>query len=214
MADPFNILPNQNIPLVNTIVNQNIMAFRIIQSYMNNPSIANVSIYEETLTKSYPSDISEQVIMDSDGGRKVIHDNFAVKPISWKLKGYIKAESYEMTFYFQPSLKTQIKKLEDAINTRDVVDFKDKYGKTFKVGIEMMEIEENAECQNAIPISLTLKDVTKQTANSVVLSDSENNGLPSDGSENGTDKGLGSNSGTKKSSWLFQGVNFFTGGGG
>jgi|WetSurMetagenome_2_1015567.scaffolds.fasta_scaffold183990_2 hypothetical protein len=191
-------LPNSTTSLINNLVNQNVMAFKIIQSYMNHPSIANVTIYEETLTKTYPTDISKQVIIDTGGGRQVIHDNFALNPIGWKLKGYLKAESYEMSFYFQPSLKSQVKKLEEARNTRDVVNFKDKYGKTFKVGIEQMEIEENAECQNGIPISFTLVDVTQQVASSAIMSESEKNAIPKQGDDKGTTQDQGTIGGIKQ----------------
>jgi hypothetical protein len=189
---------------INTLVkNQSVLAYRIIQSYINNPSIAEVTIYQESLIRTYSTEISKQVILDNTGGRKIIHDNFALEPLGWKLKGFLKPAGYEMTFYFQPSLKVQIKKLEAARDTRDVVTFKDKYGQTFQVGIEKMEIEENAECQNGIPISFDLVEVTKQNATTATLSASESSSMPKSDSENGTGDGLGTKDAAgKDKSWL------------
>ena len=185
--------------LINLVTNQSVLAFRIIKSYTNNPSIAGVTVQQISLTKTYSTEISKQVIINDTGGRKIIHDNFALEPIGWKLTGYIKPHDYEMSFYFQPSLKSQLKKLEEARDTGDVVDFKDKYGQTYKVGIEKMEIEENAESQNAIPISFDLIDVTQQEASSATVTKAESSATPNPESKDGSGKSLGTNSGKEKS---------------
>ena len=171
----------------NLIVGQSALAFKIIQSYFNNPSIAGVTIYQERLTRTYPTGISKQVIIDNTGGRKVIHDNFALEPKGWKLQGYIKAIDYEFSTYFMPSLKQQIQQLEAARDTGDTVEFKDKYGKIYNVGIEKMDIDETAECQNAIPIEFDLVDVTVINATTALTDNITGGALPKDGSQAGNE---------------------------
>ena len=176
--------------LINVIQSQSALAFKIISSYFNNPSIAGITIYEETCTRGYDMDISEQVLIDNTGGRQIIHDNFALKPKTWKLTGYLKAYDYEMSFYFQPSLKTQIKQLEAARDLRDSVQFKDKYGDTFQVGMKF-KIDENAEHQNVIPIDFDLVEITKLNATSALLDKVTNSGTPAQGSSKGVSANVG-----------------------
>lgn len=196
------ISPNN---LINSTIKNNLLAFRIIQTYLNNPSIAGVTIQQVSLTKTYPTEVSKQVILDSAGGRKVIHDNFALQPIGWKLEGYLKPAFYEVSFYFQPSLKTKLKQLEEARDSRETVEFKDQNGQKFQVGISKMAIEEVSDTRNAIPISFELVDVTIQEANSVLLEKDELSGITKEGDKKGLEKSLGEKSGKRGASHAWTG---------
>lgn len=177
--------------LINALASNSTIAVKMVMDFLSTPTLAGVLIYQETGKIRYENDISKQVIIDNTGGRKVIHDNFMPKPITWDIKGYLKPLPYEVSFYFQPSLKRQKETLEKARDKREEVKFKDKEGTYHQVGIELLEIDENAECQNGVPIRVILKKITIQSATSSIVSNIEAGGTPDTGSENGESQGLG-----------------------
>jgi hypothetical protein len=186
------------IKIVDSVLSGSNIAMKMVQEYLNKPSLAGVLIHSPLIKRLDATEISEQMILDSTGGRKAVSDNFAIKPIVWTITGYLKAEAYEMSSLFQPSLKRQFKKIEDAKNTRSTVTWKDSNSELFQVGIESCETRKEAGIENVIPIDLVLKQCDTLTTQSALVDKVQASGTGDQGSDNGTEIDEGSVD-TKKS---------------
>lgn len=159
-------------------ISGSISAINLIKNYLDNPSIAPQDIYStlpyqnplkvvsiqcESYQESLPSDISQQLIIDSNNGKKqYISDNIAPKPRTWELKGYIGAAPYELIA--SPVLQiVQAKKLaylREMRDSREMLVFRTKNGgELVFVGIKNLTIDTRPEVQNRIPISLSLQEI-------------------------------------------------------
>jgi hypothetical protein len=157
------------VKLVDSMLSNSNVALKMMMQYLNTPTVAGVMIFCESIEKQKDTEISEQVILDAEGGRTAKSDNFTVRPKTWIIKGYIKPFAYEMTSHFQPSIYLQLQQLEDAVDTRNTVEFKDKRNKRFQVGIESLKPVEEAGTENALKIEMILKETTKLTVETALV---------------------------------------------
>ena len=92
--------------LTTQYISGSISAINLIKNYLDNPSIApmmnknspipmqlalkTVPLQCESYKEVLPSELSQQLIIDSSAGKKqFITDNIAPKPRTWEIKGYI-----------------------------------------------------------------------------------------------------------------------------
>ena len=98
--------------ITSQIITGSISALNLIKNYLDNPSISpqtpdnnlplpvskkTVSLQCESYKETLPSDISQQLIIDSNAGKKLyVSDNIAPRPRTWDIKGYIGADPWEL----------------------------------------------------------------------------------------------------------------------
>ncbi len=164
--------------LSSQVVSGSISALNLIKNYLDNPSISPQDIYYtlpypnslktvafqcEKYRELLPSDISQQLIIDSSAGKKLyVTDNIAPRPRTWEISGYIAAAPWELVA--SPVLQlTQAKKaayLRDMRNSREMLVWRTKNGSELVfVGIKELDIDSRPEVQNRIPITMTIQEV-------------------------------------------------------
>jgi hypothetical protein len=164
--------------LTTQFISGSVSAINLIKNYLDNPSIAPQDIFStlpfqnplktvplqcETYKEVLPSDVSQQLIIDSSKGKKLyVTDNIAPKPRTWEIKGYIGAAPYELIA--SPILQlTQAKKLSylrEMRDSREMLVFRTKNGgELVFVAIKNLEIDSRPEVQNRIPISMTIQEI-------------------------------------------------------
>jgi len=139
------------------------------------------------------SAVSTQVLVsiatDKSGNttsaKQFITDNVAPGPRTWTISGWISSNSPVSLLFNAPqtvgldtSIRNQEKALWDFFYNRSIGQFKDKNGQLFPyVVIESVDFDADALTQNALPISLTLKQINILQIDSKGISASA---LPSD----------------------------------
>jgi hypothetical protein len=164
--------------LSSQIVTGSVSALNLIKNYLDNPSISpqtpgstlplpialkTVAFQCEKYRELMPSDISQQLIIDSSAGKKLyVTDNIAPRPRTWEVSGYIAAAPWELIA--SPVLQlTQAKKaarLREMRNSREMLVWRTKNGSELVfVGIKELDIDSRPEVQNRIPITMTVQEI-------------------------------------------------------
>ena len=145
-----------------------------------------IIIYPEKYTPIYESSVSKQMIVNVNGGKSVITDNIAVMPNVWEISGYISASPFISSSLLSvipnggilgagilssPSLSIQRQLIVNAFSSRMPVKFRpmDNEVKQFTpggnpmVGITKMDFPHRPDCNNALPITITLQEIQELT---------------------------------------------------
>jgi hypothetical protein len=127
-----------------------VQALKLIMDYLLNPTLAGIVLYLEKYSKKIHSEVSKKKIINSSGNKLVVTDNIAPEPFAWNIEGYIKAEPYEMSNKFVPSLKQNRLKLENAVYSRTPIAFRDIDSTYFQVALEDIEFIQEPDNQNVL----------------------------------------------------------------
>jgi hypothetical protein len=172
----------------------------------------------------YSAEISEQLLVNVNGGKDFLTDNIAARPRTWKITGYVPSDlipdvlrqaanvggsvvpqlagitvpmslSTEISG-FLPSLKTRQKYLESLFFGRTTFEFKTRDNEYIHNAVmSSLMIERKPEAQNKLYIDVSIKEIN--ILSSTILSSSS---TPSSGTRGNTDpNNLGSASSTKVS---------------
>jgi len=134
-------------------------------------------IYPTKNTTSYEAQASKQMLVSSSrGGKIVVNDNIAVMPTVWTIEGYLSDDLFNyliaipifssiantLSLTYQKNTIIQAHKSRLAIEFRPMDNSVSQYiGMNPKVAITKLEFPMVPECSNAIPISLTLQELTQ-----------------------------------------------------
>ena len=148
-------------------ISGSISALNLIKNYLDNPSLSiavkaasipmilpgtTVSLQCEKYKENLPSEISQQLIIDSSKGLKLyVSDNIAPKPRTWEISGYIAAAPYELIAspVLQITQAVKIALLRQMRDTREMIVFRTRTGTELVfVGIKDLQIDSRPECQN------------------------------------------------------------------
>lgn len=149
-----------------------------------------VPIKAETYEEHAPSDVSQQMIMASDGLKKWVSDNVAPQPRSWDITGYLTTTllttvlgtGFLASFYIN-NLKNKLLAMR---NTRKPVKFKTVDNDIVDVAIVTLDFGPTAEAGNALPVTLKLQEVPYLTVSVTTESTKDAiNAIPSSGSAAG-----------------------------
>ncbi len=112
----------------------------------------------ETNQKSAAAEVSESLIISTDA-KKNVTDNVAPGSKSWHLTGYLHVDG-EVTNYFTPLLQFQCDTLWSWFNHGAVLMYKDGNAQIYdRVVIKDLQTSQQKDSGNAIPFSLTLKEI-------------------------------------------------------
>lgn len=153
----------------------------------------------ETNQKSAAAEVSESLIITSDSKKNVI-DNVAPGSKSWHLTGYIQGSgvgALEPTNYFMPMLQFNVDTLWSWFNHAAVLMFKDGNCRIYdRVVIKDLQTSQQKDSQNAVPFSMTLKEINVMETSMIDTGDVDTTKLkfnvPHLGSAGGEASSLGS----------------------
>ena len=116
----------------------------------------------ETNQKSAAAEVSESLVICADA-KKNVTDNVAPGSKSWHLTGYIQGTgvgTLEPTNYFMPFLQFNVDTLWSWFNHAAVLMFKDGNCRIYdRVVIKDLQTGQQKDSQNAVPFSMTLKEI-------------------------------------------------------
>jgi hypothetical protein len=145
----------------------------------------------------YVADVSEQLLVNVNGGKNFLSDNIAPRPRSWHITGYIPSDlvpdvlaqaakslggvvpgiglaagylgvATEIANYLMPSLKSRQSYLEGIFYSRKVFQFKTRDNEVVNNAvISNMTIDRKAESQNKLGIKLVVREIKILTATSI-----------------------------------------------
>ncbi len=159
------------------VLGGSLVAIKIIQQYIANPTIAGIPIECESYREVLEAEISQQLIIAPLGGvpfanidpfvnrsgKQYISDNIAPKPRVFSMKGWVAPSFIELTALspiLMPILQLKLKRLRGAFNSRELLLFTTKnHEETLNVGIVSMEFESMPDVANRQPISLTVREM-------------------------------------------------------
>jgi hypothetical protein len=147
-----------------------------LSTIASNASIPSIRIENSAYKVSAQSAVSTQVLVSivtdpttnvTTSAKQYITDNVAPGPRTWTISGWISSTTLAGLLFNSPltvGLDTSIRKQEQALwdffYKRSVGQFRDKNGQLFPyVVIESVDFDADALTQNALPISLTLKQI-------------------------------------------------------
>lgn len=135
------------------------------------PNIEGVPISTSSLTTSRRIEVGEQaMIVQSTSQKKYWTDNAVPKLKEWQLEGYItSALSLDSLYLIKPSLKMQWSFLDRCAESRRPVLFKDNRGEFIFVQITNLQTEEVSEYNNAIKVSISLKEYKPLTVTNTIV---------------------------------------------
>ena len=171
----------------------------LINNDLNQGAQYAIPLLCETIQQSATAQVSESLVI-SINAKKQISDNVAPGSRSWHLTGYIPGNiAAELSNRYQPFLQFNYGVLWDWFNHGAVLIFKDGYAQIFKnVVIKDLQTSQQKDSANAIPFSMTLKEINTLTMG-VVDADPESNldvekqkmSMPAQGSAEGKAAELG-----------------------
>lgn len=156
--------------ITKAIIEGNLLAIRLAKSYNTTPALINtdasqgavfsIQLLCETNQKSAAAEVSESLVICSDS-KKNVTDNVAPGSKSWHLTGYIQSTpGIESTNYFTPLLKYYVSILWEWFEKGAVLLFKDGDSKIYdRVVIKDLQTSQQKDAQNAVPFSITLKEI-------------------------------------------------------
>ena len=193
--------------ITKAILEGNRMAIKMAKTCVTTPVLINTDTTQgakyaipllcETNQKSAAAEVSESLIIGPDS-KKNVTDNVAPGSKSWHLTGYLHVDG-EVTNYFTPLLQFYNDTLWGWFNHGAVLMFKDGNAQIYdRVVIKDLQTSQQKDSGNAIPFSLTLKEVNIMEVSPLdVDSDSTNStdkaakSKPQTGSEGGNAQDMG-----------------------
>lgn len=152
------------------ITTGNRKALALAKTLVTTPTLINVDIRQgaiyaiplevETNQKSAAAEVSEKLVISTDA-KKYISDNVAPGSRSWRLSGYLKGiPRLEPTNYFQPFVQLHADILWNWFMRGAVLTFKDGNAQIYpRVVIKDLQTAQQKDSANAMPFSLTLKEI-------------------------------------------------------
>lgn len=133
------------------------------------PNIEGVPISTATIETSRDVDVGDQVmIVQSTSQKRYWTDNAVPKMKEWVVSGYITPQLLLDSMYaVKPSLKIQHEFLDICAASRRPVLFKDNRGEFIFVQIMSLHTTEEASYNNAIKVTISLKEYKPFTVNNV-----------------------------------------------
>lgn len=133
------------------------------------PNIEGVPISTATIDTSREIDVGDQVmIVQSTAKKQYWTDNAVPRLKEWTVSGYITPQLLLDSMYaVKPSLKMQHEFLDICADSRRPVLFKDNRGEFRFVQIMSLHTTEEASYNNAIKVTITLKEYKPFSVNSV-----------------------------------------------
>ena len=124
------------------------------------PNIEGIPISSDRITTTRDIDVGEQMmIVQSTSSKEYWTDNAVPKLKEWHIEGYITTSlSLDSQYLIKPSLKMQMNFLDICAASRRPVLFKDNRGEFLFVQITNLQTEEEATYNNAIKVSISLKE--------------------------------------------------------
>jgi hypothetical protein len=138
----------------------NNQAFALINKAMVEPNIAGIPISAPKIETNKDVEISEQmVIVQSSDTKKYWTDNAVPRLKEWTVTGYLTSFTpLDTGLLIKPSLAWQIYFLNVCADSRRPVVFKTNRNEFVKVQIMNLHTTEEASYNNAIEVSITLKE--------------------------------------------------------
>lgn len=145
-----------------------VLGAHIIQDWektLAEPNVAGVPISVERIETGREIDISESmVIVQESAQKKYWTDNAVPRLKEWSLEGYLTSTSaLDTGCIIKPSLSWQIYYLDVCAKSRRPVLFKTNRGEFVKVQITNLRTDEGATYNNAIKVSISLKEYNPYT---------------------------------------------------
>ena len=152
------------------IINGDNVAIKMAETLISTPTLINKDLKQgakyalpllcETIQQSGAAEVSESLVIYTDA-KKQISDNVAPGSRSWHLTGYIPGlRDAEPSNKYQPFLQFNYGVIWDWFNRGAVLVFKDGYAQIFKnVVIKDLQTSQQKDSANAIPFTLTLKEI-------------------------------------------------------
>lgn len=131
-----------------------------IDKVLKQPNIEGIPISSPNIVESRTADVSEQALIVQDTGQKIYRtDNCVPRLKEWQVEGYITPMlSLDNKFLVKPSLDMQAEFLDLCLRSRRPVLFKTTRNKFVMVQIINLQFTEEASYNNAIKVSVTLKE--------------------------------------------------------
>lgn len=122
--------------------------------------IAAIPLEVETDQKSAQAEVSESLVISNDA-KTYISDNIAPGSKSWNLSGYITGnKATDQTTFFQPSIKLNNDILWQWFERGAVLIYKDGNAQIYDtIVIKSLQTGQQKDAANAIPFSMTLKEI-------------------------------------------------------
>ena len=152
------------------ITNGDRRALALAKTLVTTPTLINVDVRQgavyaiplevETNQRSAAAEVSENLVISTDA-KKYISDNVAPGSKSWRLSGYIVGiPRLEPTNYYQPFVQLHSDILWSWFERGAVLTFKDGNAQIFpRVVIKDLQTAQQKDSQNAIPFTMTLKEI-------------------------------------------------------
>lgn len=166
------------------ITSGNRKALALAKTLVTTPTLINIdsrqgAVYAlpldcETNQKEAAADVSESLVISTDA-KKNIADNVAPGSKSWSLSGYIQGmPKLEPTSFFQPFVQLHTDILWNWFNRGAVLIFKDGNAQIYNhVVIKSLKTSQQKDCANAVPFSLSLKEINIMETSTVDMPDNE-----------------------------------------
>lgn len=134
------------------------------------PNIEGIPISSSTINTSREIDVGDQpMIVQSTSQKQYWTDNAVPKLKEWTIDGYITPSlSLDNLYLVKPSLKMQMNFLDMCAASRRPVLFKDNRGEFTFVNIMNLQTTEEASYNNAIKVTISLKEYKPFTVKNVV----------------------------------------------
>lgn len=144
-------------------------ASKYIESSMMYPNISGVPISVVSYNESREVEVSESmVIVQSQGTKKYWTDNAVPRLKEWNIEGYLTSNSdLDIGFRIKPTLTWQAYFLDTCAKSRRPVMFKTSRGSFVKVQITNLSLVEDPTYNNAIKITVSLKEYNPYTIDDV-----------------------------------------------
>lgn len=170
------------------IINGNRKALALAKTCITTPMLINYDIRQgavyaiplsvETNQKSGAAVVSESLIISTDA-KKNVSDNVAPGSKSWRLSGYLKGiPSLEPSNYFQPFAQMHSDILWNWFEHGAVLVYKDGDAHFYEnIVIKDLQTAQQKDSANAVPFTLTLKELNTMSTNLISLQDIANGKL-------------------------------------
>jgi len=145
-------------------------ALTLAKTCVTTPTLINIDITQgpvgaiplecETSQQSAQAEVSESLVISTDA-KTYVSDNIAPGSKSWNLSGYITGnKATDQTAYFQPTIKINHDILWQWFERGAVLTFKDGTSQIYdNVVIKSLQTAQQKDAANAVPFSLTLKEI-------------------------------------------------------
>lgn len=145
-------------------------ALQLVKTTITTPTLINTDVRQgplyaialaaESYQKSCSAEVSESLVITQDT-KKTIADNVAPGSKSWSMSGYIPGnKALEPTNYFTPLVRLNTDILWSWFESGAVLIFKDSNAQIYEhVVIKELTTSEQKDCANAVPFSMTLKEI-------------------------------------------------------